>query len=149
MRVVSATNRDLEEEVKQGTFREDLFYRLNTITLKMPPLRKRKEDIPLLIQFFLKNSRYGAEIPTKTIQPQAIEALCRYSWPGNIRELQNMIERLKILSEGDEIRLTDIPFHIQNSQIQSSQAEAITEFSADMRLEEVERPPYFMCACAS
>lgn len=120
VRIVSATNRNLAEEVKQGTFREDLFYRLNTITLKMPSLRHRKEDIPLLVEYFLTHSRYGAELPPKTIQAQAMEALCRYSWPGNIRELQNMIERLKILSEGDEIQLSDLPLHFHQTRSQHS-----------------------------
>ncbi|MFN7684255.1 MAG: sigma 54-interacting transcriptional regulator [Oligoflexia bacterium] len=113
VRVVSATNRDLEKEVQGGRFREDLFYRLNTITLRMPPLRKRAEDIPQLIQHFLqdprrKDPRSPKAAPYK-IDPRVLEALQAYSWPGNIRELQNTIERLKILSERNEIRFEDLP----------------------------------------
>ena len=114
VRVVSATNRDLEREVKESRFREDLFYRLNTITLRMPPLRKRKEDIPMLVDFFLKNSRFGGSAQQiKRIDPRVMDVFQNYEWPGNIRELQNTIERLKILAENNEIKLEDIPFGIR------------------------------------
>ncbi len=135
VRVISATNRDLELEVKESRFREDLFYRLNTITLRMPPLRKRKEDIPLLIEYFLKNSRFGGSITIKRVDPRVIEVLTNYDWPGNIRELQNTIERLKILAENQEIRLEDIPFGIR---VPKTRAEA-ADFTLDMSLEDVEK----------
>jgi len=112
VRVVSATNRDLEVEVREGRFREDLFYRLNTITLRMPPLRKRAEDIPELIQHFLRS---GSRNPQYKIDPRVFPALQSYSWPGNIRELQNTIERLKILSERNEIRFEDLPPNIRSN----------------------------------
>jgi transcriptional regulator with GAF, ATPase, and Fis domain len=115
VRVISATNRDLEQEVKNGRFREDLFYRLNTITLRVPPLRKRPEDIPLIINYFLHNANYGGT-RLMGIEPKAMEALKHYLWPGNIRELQNSVEQLKILAEGPEIRLEDLPFNIRMSQ---------------------------------
>jgi transcriptional regulator with PAS, ATPase and Fis domain len=136
VRVVSATNRDLETEVKANRFREDLFYRLNTITLRMPPLRKRKEDIPMLVDYFLKNSRFGgAAHQIKRIDPRVMEVFQNYDWPGNIRELQNTIERLKILAENNEIKLDDIPFGIR---MPKSKTES-SDFSFDLPLEEVEK----------
>ncbi len=120
VRVVSATNRDLEVEVREGRFREDLYYRLNTITLRMPPLRKRKEDIPLLVSHFLESPKMGRMGQTGyRVDPRVTQALASYDWPGNIRELQNTIERLKILSEHNEIRLEDLPFKIRMSPIRS------------------------------
>lgn len=137
VRVVSATNRDLEKEVRESRFREDLFYRLNTITLRMPPLRKRKEDIPLLIEYFLKNSRFGGSAQQiKKIDARVIEAFTNYEWPGNIRELQNTIERLKILAENNEIRLDDIPFGIR---MPRAKTEGNGEFSIEMSLEDLEK----------
>jgi transcriptional regulator with GAF, ATPase, and Fis domain len=136
VRVLSATNRDLELEVKENRFREDLFYRLNTITLRMPPLRKRKEDIPTLVEFFLKNSRFGGSAQQiKRIDPRVIEVFQNYGWPGNIRELQNTIERLKILAENNEIRLEDIPFGIRMPKNKSDSA----DFTIDMSLDDVEK----------
>ncbi|MCM2278553.1 MAG: sigma-54-dependent Fis family transcriptional regulator [Oligoflexia bacterium] len=136
VRVISATNRDLEREVKENRFREDLFYRLNTITLRMPPLRKRKEDIPMLVEFFLKNSRFGGPSQQiKRIDPRVMDVFQNYDWPGNIRELQNTIERLKILAENNEIKLEDIPFGIR---MPKARAES-HDFTIDMPLEEVEK----------
>jgi transcriptional regulator with GAF, ATPase, and Fis domain len=112
VRVLSATNRDLEQEVKNGRFREDLFYRLNTITLRVPPLRKRPEDVGMLVKHFLESSKFGST-RFLTIDSKAMEAMKSYAWPGNIRELQNSIEQLKILAEGPEIRLEDLPFNIR------------------------------------
>lgn len=137
VRVVSATNRDLETEVKGGRFREDLFYRLNTITLRMPPLRKRKEDIPVLVDYFLKNSRFGGSAHhIRRIDPRVMDAFQNYSWPGNIRELQNTIERLKILAENNEIKLEDIPFNIR---VPKARTETGLETLIDMPLDEVEK----------
>jgi transcriptional regulator with GAF, ATPase, and Fis domain len=136
VRVVSATNRDLEKEVKDSRFREDLFYRLNTITLRMPPLRKRKEDLPTLVDFFLKNSRFGgSDRAIKRIDPRVMDVFSNYDWPGNIRELQNTIERLKILSENNEIKLEDIPFSIRVPKNRSE----MNDFTMDMPLEEMEK----------
>ncbi|NUM88491.1 MAG: sigma-54-dependent Fis family transcriptional regulator [Bdellovibrionales bacterium] len=115
VRVLSATNRDLEQEVKGGRFREDLFYRLNTITLRMPPLRKRPEDVALLIRHFLDKSGFGSARQL-TISARALEAMTKYAWPGNIRELQNTMEQLKVLAEGPEIKLEDLPFNIRMAQ---------------------------------
>jgi two-component system response regulator HydG len=136
VRVISATNRDLEREVKENRFREDLFYRLNTITLRMPPLRKRKEDIPALVEFFLRNSRFGSSThQIKKVDPRVLEVFSNYSWPGNIRELQNTIERLKILAENNEIRLEDIPFTIRMPKMRVE----TSDFTLDMPLEDVEK----------
>lgn len=136
VRVISATNRDLEKEVKDGRFREDLFYRLNTITLRVPPLRKRKEDIPILVDFFLKNSRFGGSAQQiRKVDPAVVEAFRQYEWPGNIRELQNTIERLKILAENQEILIEDIPFNIRMPKSRTESG----DFTIDMPLEEVEK----------
>ena len=103
VRILAATNKDLEKEVQEGRFREDLFFRLNVIPIKLPPLRERKEDIPLLTQFFLKRICEREGIEEKKLTSQAIKALLNYPWPGNIRELENFIERVVILSENNII----------------------------------------------
>uniref|UniRef100_A0A7V4N534 Sigma-54-dependent Fis family transcriptional regulator n=1 Tax=Thermodesulfobacterium geofontis TaxID=1295609 RepID=A0A7V4N534_9BACT len=108
VRIIAATNKDLEKEVKEGRFREDLFFRLNVIPLTLPPLRERKEDIPLLVKFFLKRLCEREGIEEKTITPSALEKLINYHWPGNIRELENLIERLVILSENNIIGVKDL-----------------------------------------
>jgi len=136
VRVVSATNKDLETEVRENRFREDLFYRFNTITLQMPPLRKRREDLAILVEFFLKSSRFGSSSQQiKRIDPRVMDVFANYSWPGNIRELQNTIERLKILAENNEIKLEDIPFNIRLPKARAESA----DFTLDMPLEEVEK----------
>lgn len=111
VRVLAATNRNLEEEVKKGRFREDLFYRLNVVTLSLPPLRERKEDIPMLVDYFLRTQ--GMEGGWgKAISADALESLKNYDWPGNIRELANVLERALILSTGNTITLKDLPLTI-------------------------------------
>lgn len=109
VRVVAATNRDLQQLIAEGSFREDLFYRLNVVPLTLPPLRSRPQDIPLLVADFLEKSKAGA----KRIVPEAMDALVTYQWPGNIRELENTIERVVILSHGDEIGLEDLPSEVR------------------------------------
>jgi transcriptional regulator with PAS, ATPase and Fis domain len=113
IRLISATNRDLEQEVSKGNFREDLYYRINTIVVTTPPLRRRKEDIPFLIQHFLNQAQHSYLNRGKRISDEALQAVMKYDWPGNIRELQNVCERLQILSEGHEIMLLDLPDHIR------------------------------------
>ncbi|HXH82396.1 MAG TPA: sigma-54 dependent transcriptional regulator [Candidatus Tectomicrobia bacterium] len=106
VRLVAATNRDLAEAIRAGHFRQDLYYRINTITVQLPPLRERKEDIPLLAEHFLRaNATFG----TKRLDAAALAALESYAWPGNVRELQHAIERGVILAKGDEIELADLP----------------------------------------
>ncbi|HET6649064.1 MAG TPA: sigma-54 dependent transcriptional regulator [Candidatus Limnocylindria bacterium] len=110
IRVITATNRNLAEEVDKGRFREDLYYRLNVIHIDMPPLRERKEDIPLLVEHFLVKYRHApGEIPT-TISEDALNRLVEYDWPGNVRELENAIERAVVLSRGNPITADHLPF---------------------------------------
>lgn len=103
-RIIAATNRDLKAMVEEGTFRQDLYYRLNVITINVPPLRERKEDIPLLVEHFLAKSAKEKNIPTKILNKRTMEILYDYTWPGNIRELENEMERVTVLS-GDEARV--------------------------------------------
>jgi DNA-binding NtrC family response regulator len=107
VRVIAATNKPLEEEQKAGRFREDLYYRLNVVTIPLPPLRERRQDIPELVQHFLTTRPVG-NVPRK-VDPEALEALMRYDWPGNVRELANVLERAQILAEEDLITLDDLP----------------------------------------
>jgi DNA-binding NtrC family response regulator len=107
-RIICATNRDLEREVAEGRFREDLFYRLNVIELHLPPLRERREDIPLLARHFVKRTAREQEQPEKPVEPAAMTALINYNWPGNVRELQNAIERAFTLS-GDTLDADSLP----------------------------------------
>ena len=111
-RIICATNRDLEQEVGAGRFREDLFYRLNVIEIHLPPLRERREDIPLLVRHFITRTAREQGRAEKSIQPAAMSALINYRWPGNVRELQNAVERAFTLS-GDEIDLDSLPPRVQ------------------------------------
>ncbi len=113
IRLICATNRDLEKEVQMGHFREDLFYRINTIVASVPPLRRRKEDIPALVNHFLNNSDNTFINRGRQMDPEAMKLMEGYDWPGNIRELQNVCERLQILSEGHTIMVNDIPENIR------------------------------------
>lgn len=112
VRLIAATNRDLEKEVSEGRFREDLFYRLNVITIHLPPLRERKEDISLLSHFFIIKyaKKYKREIMEFT--PEAMDALCAYHWPGNVRELENVIERAVVLCKKGTIPVDYLPKNI-------------------------------------
>ena len=112
VRILASTNRDLKEEIKKGTFREDLFYRLNVVTLSFPPLRERKEDIPLLAKQFV--ARYAEENQKEVlgVSQEAMELLFRYNWPGNVRELENVIQRAVVLCRGQEIQSDDLPEEI-------------------------------------
>jgi DNA-binding NtrC family response regulator len=103
VRVVAATNRDLFKEVEDGRFREDLYYRLNVINIHMPPLRERRSDIPVLIEHFLDKYRYKPGAPPTKISEEALELLENYDWPGNVRQLENEIERAVTLSHGNVI----------------------------------------------
>jgi DNA-binding NtrC family response regulator len=103
VRIIAATNVDLKQHVRDGKFREDLFYRLNVITVDLPPLRQRKEDIPLLVEFFLQKYSEENDRAAMRVTPEALRALLTYSWPGNVREVENVIERAVVLSSGAEI----------------------------------------------
>ncbi len=108
VRVLAATNKDLAEEIRQGHFREDLFYRLNVIPLHVPPLRERREDIPMLVQHFANVATREAGLAPKRFTSEAIERLQRMDWPGNVRELRNTVERLLILAPGDTVAAQDV-----------------------------------------
>jgi|KBSSwiS6_1023812.scaffolds.fasta_scaffold03111_2 DNA-binding NtrC family response regulator len=112
VRIIAATNVDLRQLVKEGKFREDLFYRLNVIMIELPPLRQRKEDIPLLVDFFLRRYSEENERPMRRITPEGLRPLVSYSWPGNVRELENVIERAVVLSSGTEVGADLMPDHI-------------------------------------
>ena len=107
IRLLAASNRDLDQEVNDGRFREDLYYRINTLTIHIPPLRERPEDIPVLARYFLKMLAATAAVPDLT--DETIASLVQYSWPGNVRELRNVMERLAILRAGEDIRPEDLP----------------------------------------
>src|SRR5438309_2415040 len=112
VRIIAATNVDLKQMVREGKFREDLFYRLNVITIDLPPLRLRREDIPLLVEYFLKKYSEENERTQRHISNEALRALVSYAWPGNVRELENVIERAVVLSAGQEIGPDLLPSHI-------------------------------------
>lgn len=113
VRMIAATNMDLEEAVDQGQFREDLFYRLNVVVMRIPPLRERRDDIPLLVESFIEQSRHERKARFKAISPEAMELLKQYSWPGNARELRNLVESLIVLSPDREIQPEDIPKYLR------------------------------------
>lgn len=131
VRLVAATNRDLDVARQQGRFREDLFYRINTVVLRLPTLRQRPADIPLLLRRFLDRPRSCRRAPLR-VGPDALERLLEYRWPGNIRELENVAERLAVLVEGDEVRVADLPEAIQ-------EAAPIDRHPESLLLEDIER----------
>jgi two-component system response regulator HydG len=136
VRIVAATNKDLRAEVSAGRFREDLFYRLNVIAITAPPLRARREDIPLLVDHFLgvycaKNNRSRLEAPRDVLQ-----ALIDYSWPGNVREIENVVERAVVLCRGDRLTLEDLPESVRQGP--GAEPSSLT-FSVGTPLDEVER----------
>jgi transcriptional regulator with GAF, ATPase, and Fis domain len=114
VRLIAATNRNLAAMVANGRFREDLYYRLNVVSIEMPPLRERKEDIPSLAQSFVQRFRMELKKPLEGIHPEALKQLMRHHWPGNIRELENTIERAALMAESrtitpDDLRIGDLP----------------------------------------
>ncbi|GAB6162302.1 sigma-54 dependent transcriptional regulator [Desulfothermus naphthae] len=117
VRIIAATNKDLEKEVEKGNFREDLFYRLNVVNISIPPLRQRKDDILLLANYFLKKFCTQNNKKIFRLEQKVEQALLNYSWPGNVRELENLMERLSILCDNDTVTLEDLPFKILNNSI--------------------------------
>lgn len=113
VRVIAATNKDLKEEVKKGKFREDLYYRFNVVEINVPALRERKEDIPALVAHFIKKYAEYNNFKVKGITAEALDALSEYTFPGNIRELENIIQRVLVLSTGAAIEVKDLPYEIQ------------------------------------
>ncbi|MDB9822357.1 sigma-54 dependent transcriptional regulator [Deltaproteobacteria bacterium] len=116
IRIISASNKNLQESIKQGTFREDLYYRLSVVPLRLPPLRNRKEDIPLLIEHFLGKYSRKVKRSAPIISPEAMDILIEHTWPGNVRELEHTIERILILEDTDIIRTRDLPSFISQRQ---------------------------------
>jgi two-component system response regulator AtoC len=116
VRIIAATVKDLAKEVNEGRFREDLFYRLHVLPIHLPPLRERKEDIPLLVNHFIKKYAQSLNKNVVSIHPRALERLMNYNWYGNVRELENMIERAIVLTDRDQIELENLPIEIQDFQ---------------------------------
>ena len=114
VRVITATNRPLREQVEQGSFRSDLFYRLNVLRIHLPPLRDRREDIPILVRHFIKEFSKQHDRPFHGISADAMQILIEYPWPGNVRELRNLIESMVVLSPGHEIHPEDLPRQIRD-----------------------------------
>jgi DNA-binding NtrC family response regulator len=144
VRIIAATNRDLAVGIKDGSFRADLYYRLNVVTIQLPALRERRDDLLLLLKHFAQSKAREMGIPEKTFKPEAVDTLLRYPWPGNVRELENLVERLLVLSEGAQIGAEDLPDQIRRSdhdpgsikeQVlrgRKSLGEAVDEFERDI-----------------
>ena len=132
IRIVAATNKDLMPLVQAGTFREDLYYRLNVVHIPIPPLRERREDIPLLVAHFAEKAAKENGIPPKTFSTEALNHLSGYEWPGNIRQLQNVVERCLVLVPGDVITLEDLPAEIRDEEAQFKSAVDLLPVQLDL-----------------
>ena len=139
VRIIAATNVDLRHAVREGRFREDLYYRLNVITIELPPLRSRREDIPLLAHHFLKHFSEENSLPLRSLSSDAIRALVDYDWPGNVRELENVIERGVVLSSGQTINSDLLPGHLTGRSYSSSLLEHNPNASLFDIIEDIER----------
>ncbi len=126
VRVIAATNRDLETAMRQGEFREDLYYRLNVVTLNLPPLRERRRDVPLLVEHFL--AKYAEELGEHGVAPEALDRLVGHDWPGNVRELENVIQRAMVLAQNGVI----LPEHLPIGPVSAAASVAV-----DATLEEI------------
>jgi two-component system response regulator HydG len=140
IRLITATNKDLEEEVKAGRFREDLFYRLNVVPVHLPPLRKRKDDIPLLAEHFLNIYREKNKSSVKGFLPKTMDIMVRYDWPGNVRELENVIERSVLFSRSEFISPEDLPQPVQGAE---DKDQSLVSVPQGMTLKEVEKEVIF------
>jgi len=139
VRIICATNKNLAKEVQEGRFREDLFYRLNVINLSLPPLRERQSDIPILIQHFMEHyARMNSKMITE-LTPEAMDALTKYDWPGNIRELRNIIERMVVLSTTPTIDLEAVPIDIRQEPTRARITSKAQHTTAFQSLTEIER----------
>ena len=125
IRVIAATNKDLKQEVEQGSFREDLYYRLNVVSIQLPALNERREDVPLLVSHFIEKYSLAFRKPIAGIQPQALQILANYTFPGNVRELENIIERAVALTDCDLIRPQDLPPDLQQLEFDSIEGEGL------------------------
>ncbi|AAS97690.1 sigma-54-dependent transcriptional regulator [Nitratidesulfovibrio vulgaris] len=140
IRVVAATNKDLQKEVENGTFREDLYYRLNVVHVALPPLRERREDIPLLVGHFVEKLARDNGMKPKTFTPEAHDYLTGYEWPGNIRQLQNVVERCLVLVASDTVGVDDLPPEIRDEESQLKSAVDLLPVRLDLAdtLEKIE-----------
>ncbi len=136
IRLITATNKDLEAEVREGRFREDLFYRLNVIPIRLPSLRERREDIPLLAEHFFRHYQEKNRSSVRGYLPKTMDTLIRYDWPGNIRELENTVERAILLCRSEYIMPEDLPLTVQGAQ---NGAQPMVSVPPGMPLKEVER----------
>ncbi len=139
VRVITATHRNLEEAIKKGLFREDLYYRLNVISITLPPLRERREDIPLLINYFLEKYSKENQKLISDISKEARALLLRYPYPGNVRELENLIERAVVLCREEIITTQDLPFHLKEEKSEKLWESSKKEKTLPESLEEIER----------
>jgi len=131
VRVIAATNRDLQEQVKEGSFREDLYYRLQVVPLQLPPLRNRISDIPSLVKHFSKSCATSCDRRPLVFSDSSIELLMQYPWPGNIRELENLVERLTVLVDSDAVYPSDLPDHLRITGSQEYSSLAFNDLPAD------------------
>jgi two-component system nitrogen regulation response regulator GlnG len=126
VRIIAATNKDLEAMVKSKAFREDLYYRLNVVRIKMPPLRDRMEDIPQIVDFLIQNLVKQKKARTSGVSPEAMAVLTRHHWPGNVRELENVVYRSAVIAQGDAILVKDLPVEIRGAGGESATPFALT-----------------------
>ena len=139
IRIIAATNRNLEEMIKTGDFREDLYYRLNVITIPLPPLKKRKEDINLLVEHFIKKLSLRLNKPINSFDSESLQYLQNYHWPGNIRELENIIEMAINMCDDNIITAKDLPMYITNIVPKNKGLINFKENENLMRLEDYEK----------
>jgi transcriptional regulator with GAF, ATPase, and Fis domain len=132
VRVIAATNRDLEGAIRRGEFREDLFYRFNTFTITLPPLRERVEDIPILVAHFLRKAEAKVNKKVERVSRDAIQCLKSYSWPGNLRELENTVERGVVLALGGQIEVDHLPLQIQSARLKMDAGDGFSRVKARM-----------------
>ena len=154
VRIVSATHRPLEQEIANGNFRADLFYRLRVVTVDIPPLRERREDIPMLAETFMRQAADHYDLPERTLSQGTLKRLLEYNWPGNVRELKNTIDRAVIMAEGDEITPRDLPDEITAGMPVSTNPEGTQEtdglrvpFTADFREDRREFERRYITRC--
>jgi transcriptional regulator with PAS, ATPase and Fis domain len=139
-RLLSSTNRSAEQAVKEGHLRQDLYFRINTVTIGVPPLRERRDDIPILVRAFLDRYRAKHQRGVDAIEPEAYRRLLSYAWPGNVRELQHAIERAVLIARGKEITLADLPESLQHAAGEAGASSTIAPSEVPAgSLEEIER----------
>ncbi len=139
VRVIAATNRDLRDEMRQGRFRRDLFYRLDVVTIHIPPLRDRPEDIPVLLDYYLERFCEENKLPKKRLAPDAASALLEYEWPGNVRELRNVVEKLVVLTEGEVITYRDVATALDLDTVHFQEVRTLREARRDFEREYIRK----------